>query len=420
MNLRALRFASWLRRHERTSMNFAQTRESSRTAAAPVAPSGPGAEVTLRRLARLAAQLCDAPCAVVAVNDQRSCWQAGQHGPGAAAGRRESALQARVIATGASLVVEDLAADPSLDPGCAVASTGNPLACAIVPVVSAAGIVVATCSVFDHVPRGFSDEQIDGLRVLAGQAAAVIHQSELQHELSALQQRELAYYELLSATHDEALRDLSNELHEGISQDISGVAMLVSAAARRAKPLDPQLATDLREIAGLLRDTIDTCRIAAEASDGFVITHSGLASALTRFVDRLEIAPTRTFIVNCDSFREDSLDTGTAQQLLRIAQDALLETASRDNGTLVHVSLGIVDAHVVLTVSENGEPDAARQSATKDDVGRAIMKYRAMAIGARLTFGADVHQRYQVRCEVPSRRQADRLAAISPWAAKHR
>ncbi len=377
-------------------------------------------QTTLARLARLAAQLCRAPAATVAGLNQQQRWQAAGHGPLSESGRHDSALRAQVMACGTPIVIADLGRDPRFDARIWRSCEDPLLACTIVPALGTRGDVVATCSVFDRAPRRFTDDQIDGLRLLAAQAADAIDRNGLREEISSLQQRERAYQTLLGATHEEALRQLSEALHEGIGQDISGVALLVTAAARRAGPLDAGLATELREITGLLNETIDTCRIVAEASDGFVVSHSGLGAALSRAVDSLEIPQSSACTLDLGNYSDDLLDAAASCQLLRIAQEALVNAVKHSNATLIQLRLGATRSHVVLTVSDNGRADGSMPAKVPGGIGQPIMRYRARAIGAHLTFGHDEHGGYRVRCEVPTIRRANRAAAVSPWAAKHR
>jgi len=400
-------------------MNAAHTQPLLSDVSLPVELPCPATSTTLERLARLAAQLCAAPTATIAGLDRRGRWHTAHHGPGADICANGFDWQAQVIAAGEPIVFEGLDADVHVDADSSQGSATAHPAGAVVPAFGTRDDVIGICGVFDRGPRTFTEEQIDGLRVLAAQAADAIHRSQLQDEITALQHRERAYHELLSATNEQALRDLSEELHEGISQDISGVAMLVAAAARRATCLDPNLAADLREIAELLKETIDSCRIAAEASDGFVITHSGLGSALMRVVDGLDIAPPRTCVIDLDNFREESVEFSTAYQLLRIAQEALLIATNQRNATLIRVSLRGAGAHVVLTVSDDSQAAASTASMRADDIGQPLMHFRAVAIGARLMYGHDQHQGYWLRVEVPVRRNSDRLSGINPWTPKH-
>lgn len=127
-------------------------------------------------LARLAAQLCDAPIASVTLIDHDRQWAKALHGPGSVEDPRESSFCSDAVAAGAVLVVPDATADPRYATNVLVTSGPQIRAYAGVPLIGRDGLPVGTLCVLDQRPRAFTPGQLRTLAVLADQVVALLEQ----------------------------------------------------------------------------------------------------------------------------------------------------------------------------------------------------------------------------------------------------
>jgi glycerol-3-phosphate dehydrogenase (NAD(P)+) len=134
-------------------------------------------EAPLAELAALAARLCAAPLAFVALADGAEQRVKGRGDVAPAALARAAALQARARAGGAPAVLEDAPGDGELG-----LFAGAPLA-------TADGEVLGSLCVADRAARALTPEQRDGLRIAAASVLAQLELARQRAELEATRAR---------------------------------------------------------------------------------------------------------------------------------------------------------------------------------------------------------------------------------------
>lgn len=133
----------------------------------------------LKGVARLAAAVCDAPAAMVCLVDRHNQWFAATHGLSHSliGTARIDSICSDAVATESTLILEDAAAHPRYSATALVNGAPHIRAYAGVPLVGRDGLPLGTLVALDWNPRGFSDDQVEHLEILADQ---VIAQLELQ------------------------------------------------------------------------------------------------------------------------------------------------------------------------------------------------------------------------------------------------
>ena len=126
-------------------------------------------------LARLAAQVCQAPAAFVTfVDDRRQFFKASVGGEGAREATREMGFCPLTVRQGRTLVIPDTLADAHFHDNPAATADPPARAYAGVPIRDAHGLALGTLCVTDQRPRDLTPEQIEGLRALGRQAEALL------------------------------------------------------------------------------------------------------------------------------------------------------------------------------------------------------------------------------------------------------
>jgi len=179
--------------------------------------------------------------------------------------------------------------------------------------------------------------------------------------------------EVLDIAARERLR-LCSDIHEGLGQDLTGIALLLQSAS--ASPVDnPQaLQASLRSVAGHVNRVIATAR---ELASGLSPLHveGSLALALRRLADAMN----SRFPVGVRievSGEEFALAESIADHLYRIAQESLNNALRHGGAKTIVVSLRMAVDHVVLRVADDGRGFNAR-AARRQGLGLRMIEYRA-------------------------------------------
>jgi signal transduction histidine kinase len=117
-------------------------------------------------------------------------------------------------------------------------------------------------------------------------------------------------------------------------------------------------------------------------------------------VRRLQSADGPRIELHASRIPVECLDDGTAYQLLRIAQEAIVNAHRHSRAHSITVSCEHEDGLVKVVVSDDGIGLPADGS-TASGIGRHVMEYRAKAIGARLRLTPGLGGGLTVSCELP-------------------
>jgi PAS domain S-box-containing protein len=204
---------------------------------------------------------------------------------------------------------------------------------------------------------------------------------------------------LREATHQEHQR-LGQEIHDGLGQELTGLAYLASSLATEAGRAGSPLANDLTRLADVARHTIETCRSVARGVSPLTESRGSLVQSLRQIAD-LAAAGGHS-CVNFEAIENAplTLPSESRDQLHRITQEAVnnaLKHASADN---IDVTIQIDPALVSIKVVDNGRglPSSA---AAQTGLGIDGMRQRAATIGARLWVQTRRHGGALVVCECP-------------------
>ena len=189
---------------------------------------------------------------------------------------------------------------------------------------------------------------------------------------------------------------ISRELHDGLAQDL-WLAKLKVGRLLSQRDLGPEAIALSQELSVAIDAGL------AEARQAVMALHlpgEGTFSELLRgYADDFS----DTFGVPVDfSCDEDLplLEPGVQAELVRIAQESLNNVRRHADPTLVHVTVRIEDAHLLLAIIDNGrgfDLTAARRSA----FGLASMRERAQLIGGQLYIESRLQGGTRIVVDVP-------------------
>ena len=208
-------------------------------------------------------------------------------------------------------------------------------------------------------------------------------------------ERRLLESTVLTAAQDERER-LGYALHDGISQELTGTALMLRALADRADALDASLAEDLRYATGLVNDSLENCRALAQQVAPASPTRGGLESALRNLALRTRKSSGMEVELDMRVSPSPPLGTVTSDHLYLIAQEALTNAVKHSNARSIRVEFALEPGTVYLCVTDDGR--GIHPLKIKAGMGIQIMRHRARSVHAKLEIVHGKDGGTSVRC----------------------
>ena len=193
---------------------------------------------------------------------------------------------------------------------------------------------------------------------------------------------------------------MGRELHDGLCQDLAGIAALSTTLALRLAATAAVESAAAREIAALLRQSFHHTRDLARGVDPLHLRAIGLVAALRD----LCLNTAARFEVGC-TFRGvgrlPDLAVEVNAHLYRIAKEAVGNAVTHARSQHITVSLAWQDGVGTLTIEDDGVGMPLPPADNSPGIGLHTMAYRARQIGANFTVGPRVPQGTAVNCRFP-------------------
>ncbi len=175
---------------------------------------------------------------------------------------------------------------------------------------------------------------------------------------------------------------LGRDLHDGLCQNLAGIAALGTTLSRKLSAARDPGAEEAAEIAGLLNQTISGARDLARGLNPVGLADIGLAAALRALAASVQALHR----VSC-RFEGDvlfpSLDPAVETHLYRIAQEAVSNALRHGRGRHIAISLRFRDGGGSLSIEDDGV-GIPEEKLVQEGIGLHTMNYRARLIGASL------------------------------------
>jgi two-component system CheB/CheR fusion protein len=186
--------------------------------------------------------------------------------------------------------------------------------------------------------------------------------------------------DILEISERERLR-IGHDLHDGLGQELTGLALLSTALAERLAEDGVTSGSDEAErIADLVHDSIRHTRDLARGLCPLDLEDEGLPAALRQLTDQLSRVP--RFRCEYEAPQRLRVDAGTGSHLYRIAQEAINNAVRHGKGNSLSVRLTDTPQRLTLTIADDGAGIADVNSG--EGMGLRLMKYRAKMIRGTL------------------------------------
>lgn len=188
---------------------------------------------------------------------------------------------------------------------------------------------------------------------------------------------------------------IGHELHDGLGQQLTGIAFLSKALVHKLDAQKRPEASDASQIVAMINQAVSETRQLARGLQPVEVEENGLMSALDGLASNIE----GLFHVDC-KFRCAApvllRDRNTANHLYRIAQEAVNNAIKHGKAAHISIELAAPRGRIQLVVSDDGV-GIDEHSASSTGMGLQIMRYRANLIGADLAIASEPGNGTQIK-----------------------
>ncbi len=199
-------------------------------------------------------------------------------------------------------------------------------------------------------------------------------------------------------------RRIGQEMHDGLGQELTGLALSARALANRAARERDAIAGDLDQLALLATSCIHDARLIVQGLSPLTDADGSLEAALEALARNSSLSDTPVrFRVRHDA--PVTVDLEARNHLYRIAQEAVHNALKHSGASAIDIDLCSGEQSIRLAVIDNGR-GLSSESASGAGIGLGMrtMRFRSSAIGGRLKFLSGAGGGNTVVCEAPQTR----------------
>jgi PAS domain S-box-containing protein len=193
-------------------------------------------------------------------------------------------------------------------------------------------------------------------------------------------------------------RRIGQELHDGLGQELTGLALSARALATRAERERQPIAAGLVQLAALATSCIQAARRIAQGVSPLSDADGSLEVALAALAARSSFGGT---VVRFRSRLETPMmfDLEVRNHLYRIAQEAVQNALKHSGARIVEIELWVHADGLSLTINDDGV-GLPRSGFPSSGLGMRTMHFRASSIGGRLVVAARSEGGVSIVCEI--------------------
>lgn len=213
-----------------------------------------------------------------------------------------------------------------------------------------------------------------------------------------ISQRRRLESELLALSERER-RSFAQELHDGLGQQLGGVAYLSNVLRQKLTERAAPEAPEAERIFGLVRSAIAQTRRVARGLSPIELEPEGLMAALRELAEHTA----ELFRVRCRFQCRQSVhvaDSAVAAHLYRVAQEAVNNSLKHARARAITIHLQQRRKRIVLRITDNGR-GLAPVSPRRKGLGLRIMEYRASLVRGTFAIRPRAEGGTEVICSAP-------------------
>jgi PAS domain S-box-containing protein len=196
-------------------------------------------------------------------------------------------------------------------------------------------------------------------------------------------------------------RRIAQEMHDGLGQELTGLALSVRALANRAQKERDAISVDLDQLALLATSCIQDAHRIVQGLSPLTNADGNLDAALEALAHRSSLSGMQ---VKFHPRHEApfQVELKVRNHLYRIAQEAVQNALKHSGATNVDIELWSRPGELILSIADDGRGLAA-DTDTGSGLGMRTMRFRASAIGGKLSIIRGAGGGNSVVCDVPAK-----------------
>jgi PAS domain S-box-containing protein len=206
--------------------------------------------------------------------------------------------------------------------------------------------------------------------------------------------------EITQIAHRERQR-LGSNLHDGLGQELTGIALLLHSLVTRRSAVDTKVARELHEIIALVNRAIQSTRSIAQGLSPIALQRGGLGAALRSLATWARTTYGIDVHLRLASHWDSTLDEASATHLYLIAQEAIINAVKHGSARSATIRLRTTRNALSLSIADDGV-GISDPNPDEDGMGLQIMKYRASMLGGTLQIKTGRAGGTSVRCVCPN------------------
>lgn len=205
--------------------------------------------------------------------------------------------------------------------------------------------------------------------------------------------------DLLARSADLERARIGADLHDGVGQELTGLALLLQSIATRSKRESPALSQELSVLCKLASKSIETLRDMSHSMLPVELRQMGFMHVCRQLATSMRKALGVGIRFRFSGDKLQMPAGPTAEHLYRIAQEAIANAVKHGGARQIALTLKASDTKLVLTISDDGS--GLEAAPATGGIGLQIMRYRARLLGGLLDVGKNGRGGTRVKCIVP-------------------
>ncbi len=254
----------------------------------------------------------------------------------------------------------------------------------------------------DSIPLEFEGRHADGSRLaVAGVLSrfAVAGNNRYLAVLQDVSERKALERAILEAANREQYR-IGNDLHDGLGQELTGIALMLKGVATRMAKEHPAVLPDIDSIARLVSNAVESTRALARGLSPVNLERGGLIDALEGLaMHARDLYGTQvSFVHRLRSTAQISAELGN--HFYRIAQEAVTNAVRHGQAHNIAIQLGVSRGKIRMSIADDGR-GLPVDALDAPGMGLKIMQHRARISGGTVHFESPAGGGMRIVCECP-------------------